>query len=377
MRTHSVLRFAAIALGLIVASLPLSALAQGEGILDVKCNVDGAVVFVDGNLLGEAPIVEIIAAGTHVIEVQREAFAVHRETIELPADATVEVIASLQRIKPGLEVETDVESARILLDGQEIGVGSAVVDPVEPGAHTLVVEGGEFGRYEGTVDLPSARMTPVRVKLRGSLGSLKVTTQPDGAAVTVDGRNYGTTPAVVEPVQPGSHGIRITKDGMSEILQTVVVEPGQETTIDAVLLAEGGLLDVRPTPRDAVVYVNGVELGIGRQVVGPLKPGTYSIRATYPGHADYVQPAVVDAGRRTRVTARLQSFNFSGAVASSAGTKPVHQRPGFWAGVGGGAAAVAAAVIVTAVVVNQPDDPGPTIIPGTDPPPATYTWSLP
>lgn len=371
------LRIVASLIGLIGALIPMSVFAQAEGILDVKCNVDGAVVFVDGELLGQAPIVEIIPAGPHKIEVQREAFATHRESINLPADATVEVIATLQRVLPGLEVETDVATARILLDGKEIGQGSAILDPATPGPHTLVVEGGEFGSYEGTIDLPEARMTPVRVKLRGSLGTLNVTTTPEGASVAVDGRSYGQTPTTIDPIQPGARGVRITLEGHSEVIQSVQIEQGMPTTVDVSLVPEGGLLEIKPSPRDATVYVNGVQLGIGRQVVGPLKPGTYSIRATYPGHADFVQPAIVDANGKTKVTARLQSFNLSGAVAAQGAVKPVHQRPGFWAGIGGGAAAVAAGIIITAVAVNQPTDPGPTVVPGTEPPPTTYTWALP
>ncbi|MCP4868158.1 MAG: PEGA domain-containing protein [Proteobacteria bacterium] len=363
-------------IGLIGVLIPQLVFAQAEGILDVKCNVDGAVVFVDGELLGEAPIVEIIAAGPHKIEVQREAFATHKESINLPADATVEVIATLQRVLPGLEVETDVATARILLDGEEIGQGSTILDPVEPGSHTLVVEGGEFGRYEGKIELPEVRMTPVRVMLRGSLGTLTVNTTPEGASVAVDGRSYGQTPATIDPIQPGQRGVRITKDGHSEVIQSVQIEEGVPTAIDVTLVPEGGMLEIKPSPRDAMVYVNGVQLGEGKQVLGPLKPGTYSIRATYPGHADFVQPAVVDASGKTRVAARLQSFNLSGGVAQAT-TKPVHQRPGFWAGIGGGAAAVAAGIIITAVAVNQTTDPGPTIIPGTDPPSTTYTWALP
>jgi hypothetical protein len=375
--SHSVLRLWASAIGLAALLVPVAAFAQAEGILDVKCNVDGAVVFIDGELLGEAPVIEIIAAGKHTIEVQRDAYASHTETITLKADATVTVVATLQRVKPGLTVTTDVTSARILLDGVEIGVGSALIEPLEPGTHTLVVEGGDFGRYEGKIELRPARMTPVEVKLRGSIGTLRVTTTPEGVTVTIDGRTYGQTPALIDPIQPGGHGVRLSKAGMSDVLQSVSVTAGQTVSIEATLVPEGGMLDVRPSPRDATVYVNGIELGTGRQVLGPLKPGTYSIRATSPGHADYVQPAVVQADRRTRVNARLQSFGYGGTVATGAAPRPVVERPGFWAGVGGGAAAVAAGIIVTAIVVNQPDDPGPTIVPGTDPPPTTYTWALP
>lgn len=359
---------------------PGLATAQEDGILDVKCNVDGAAVFVDGELLGEAPILEIIPAGRHTIQVVREAYEVHEQTIELLPDTTVEVVATLRRVLPGIAVEVDVQTAKVFLDGEEVGVGSVVVDPISAGEHTLVVDGGEFGRYEGKINVPAARLTPVQVKLRGSLGSLAVNSEPEGAHVLLDGRDYGLTPATIDPVTPGSHSVRLSRDGYSDVLQAVVVDPGKAASVDVSLVAEGGMLEIKPNPRDALVFVNGVEIGVGRQVVGPVKPGMYSVRATASGHTDFIQPAQVEAGGKTRVAARLQGFDYQGPAGGNNGgptaAVPVHQRPAFWAGIGGGAAAIAAGVIIAAAVsANQ--GPGPTVVPATEPPDVTYTWSLP
>ena len=358
---------------------PSLAAAQEDGILDVKCNIEGAAVFVDGDLLGEAPILEIIPAGRHTIQVGREAYEVHEQTIDLLPDTTVEVVATLRRVLPGLSIEVDVQTARVSLDGKEVGVGNVVVDPTPPGAHSLVVDGGEFGRYEGTINVPANRMTPVQVKLRGSLGSLAVHSDPEGAHVLLDGKDYGLTPAMIDPVTPGSHSVRLSKEGYSDVLQAVVVEPGKSAALDTALVAEGGLLEIKPSPKIATVYVNGVEIGVGRQVVGPVKPGMYSIRATASGHTDFIQPAQVESGGRTRVAARLQGFDYQGPAGGNGGQVtgvPVHERPAFWVAIGGGAAAVAAGVIIAAVVANQ-DPGGPTILPGTEAPDATYTWTLP
>jgi len=359
--------------------VPAGAAAQEDGILDVKCNVDGATVFVDGELLGEAPALEIIPAGHHTIKVVREGYEIHEQRIDLLPDTTVEVVATLRRILPSVIIEVDVDSARVFLDGEEVGVGSVVVDPSTPGEHTLVVDGGDFGRYEGPITLGPVEEKRVQVKLRGSLGSLVVNSEPEGAHVLLDGKDYGLTPARIDPVKPGSHSIRLSKDGFSDVLQAVVVEPGKAATVDASLAAEGGMLEIKPNPKDALVFVNGVEIGPGRQLVGPVKPGMYSIRATASGHTDFIQPAQVEAGGKTRVAARLTAFDYTGPAGGNGGqtaSKPVHQRPGFWAGIGGGAAAIAAGVIIAAVL-SQPEPVGPTVIPAVDPPDVTYTWSLP
>jgi hypothetical protein len=362
--------------------LPAAASAQEDGILDVKCNIEGASVFVDGELLGEAPILEIVTAGRHSIRVERDAYEIHEQQIDLRPDTTVEIVATLRRIAPGLAIKVDVDSARVILDGVEVGVGSVVIDPTTPGEHQLVVDGGEFGKYEGRITVPAARMTPVEVKLRGSLGSLAVHSDPEGAHVLLDGRDYGLTPTTIDPVKPGSHSVRLSKDGFSDVLQAVVVEPGDAASLDASLVVEGGLLEIKPNPRNGTVFVNGVEIGVGRQVIGPVKPGMYSIRVTASGHTDFIQPAQVDVGSKTRVAARLQAFDYQGPTGGGGGAtalKPVHQRPGFWAGIGGGAAAVVAVVVVAAAVSanNKPIDE-PRHVPGVDPPAgATWTWTLP
>lgn len=360
-----------------VSLAPALALAQAEGILEIKCNIDGAIVYMDGELLGEAPITEIVPSGTHVVRVERPAYATHEETIDLPPDAAVEVIATLQRVLPGLEIRVDVESALVFLDGEKLGKGSVTIDPTTPGRHTLVVDGGDFGSYEGTIDVPPAALTPVQVKLRGSLGSVAVHSDPEGARVHLDGKDYGLTPTTIDPVKPGSYGVRISKDGHSDVLQAVVVEPGRSVSLDAVLVVEGGTLDIRTNPSNATVWVNGVEIGQGRQTLSPLKPGMYSVRVTAVGHTDFIQPVQVDAESRAVVTARLQSFDYGGGPGPGVAGKPVHQRPGFWAGIGGGAAAIVAGVVIAAAVTSQSGNNDPRVVPGTEPPNTTYTWSLP
>ncbi len=364
----------------LILVIPAEGLAQGDGILDVKCNVDGAVVFVDGELIGEAPILEIVPAGRHVVMVERDAYESHRQEINLAADTTVAVIATLSRVLAGVDIQVDVEDAEIFLDGQMVGKGSVTVDPIEAGEHMLVVDGGAYGRYEGPLTVRPRQLRPVIVKLRGSLGAIDIATRPDGARVELDGKDYGLSPTTVEPLPPGKHSLRLSRDGMADQLIALRVEPGQTIRIDAELSTESGALDIRPTPRNSSISVNGVELGSGRQVLPSLAPGSYSIRASAVGHTDFVQSVEVEAGGRTAVSAALLSFDYQGPRGGGAAgaSVPVHKRPGLWVGVGAGAAAVVAGVIVAVVASSREGGgPEPIVIPGTDAPPATYVLTLP
>jgi len=134
---------------------------------------------------------------------------------------------------------------------------------------------------------------------------------------------------------------------------------------------------VRPT--GARVFLEGVFLGEGNQLVGNVAPGTYSVRATALGHMDFLQSVELTPGKTTRLQARMRSFD-GGTVgtplALGAGTGvPVHKRPAFWVSVSAGSAAVLVAVIAGAVQAAASEDPGP--VPGTPAPSATYTFALP
>ncbi len=375
MRTRRLLRTSFLLFSFLLA-LPSIAAAQ-EGILDIKANVEGALVFLDGELLGETPLLEIVPAGSHTLRVERDAYSAFEDIIQLGPDTTLELSIKLIRQAPGLEVRVDVDTAKVFLDGKQVGAGKRVlVDPAPAGVHELRVTAPEFNDWTGKVTLRPGQLTPVEVALRGSLGTLAVIASP-AARVLVDGRDHGETPVTIDPIQPGSHGLKLSADGMSTVLQALVVEAGKTATVEVTMVPEGGTVEVKPTVANARVFLNGVELGTGKVTTDRLKPGMYSLRVTAPGHADFIKPVQVEADAKVSIAARLQSFDYSGGGVAGGTRTPVTKHPAFWVGIGAGAAAIAGGIIAGVAVANSPTEPvGPR--PGlTAPTAATHTFTLP
>ena len=115
--TPAFARFLPLAL-LLLALVPSVALGQSTGIIEVAANVDGALVFVDGEPLGETPLLEIIPAGRHEILVLRDGFADWSQQINLAPDSTVAIRADLQRLAAALEIRVDVADAVVTVDGE-------------------------------------------------------------------------------------------------------------------------------------------------------------------------------------------------------------------------------------------------------------------
>lgn len=67
-------------------------------------------------------------------------------------------------------------------------------------------------------------------------GSIKVESSPDEAHIWLNGTDTGqNTPAVLTGIQPGSHSIKLTKEGYLDYQVTVSVEAGKETLLFAPL----------------------------------------------------------------------------------------------------------------------------------------------
>jgi len=67
-------------------------------------------------------------------------------------------------------------------------------------------------------------------------GSIKVESSPDGARIWLNETDTGqTTPAILAGIQPGSHSIKLTKEGYLDYQVNVTVEVGKETLLFAPL----------------------------------------------------------------------------------------------------------------------------------------------
>lgn len=67
-------------------------------------------------------------------------------------------------------------------------------------------------------------------------GSIKVESSPDAARIWLNDTDTGqSTPAVLTGIQPGSHSIKLTKEGYLDYQVTVTVEAGKETLLFAPL----------------------------------------------------------------------------------------------------------------------------------------------
>jgi cytoskeletal protein RodZ len=70
---------------------------------------------------------------------------------------------------------------------------------------------------------------------------LVITTQPDGARVTVNGVGWGTSPVTIRHLPPGSKRIRVTKHGYTAGERSITIDEGARRAVRIDLDVERGL----------------------------------------------------------------------------------------------------------------------------------------
>jgi len=160
------------------------------------------------------------------------------------------------------------------------------------------------------------------------MGYVAVTSYPKGASVYIDGVYYGVTDNTFS-VSTGTHSIRITKANYGTYESRVSVNPGQISTVSAILpeYVTEGYVSVASTPAGASVYIDGNYLGVtpngGYLNAGPLSSsGVHTIQLKLAGYQTYTSSFTTSSSSTPVISATLTQEK------STTGTIHVTSSPG-------------------------------------------------
>lgn len=204
----------------------------------------------------------------------------------------------------------DSETGAILgIDGRPRGeFPSPVPVRVPIGTHTIHVYKPGFEPFDAVVEVAGGQTITVSAKLTalGASGLLQVTEARGRALdVLVDGAPVGRTPWSGS-VRIGPHAIVLRGDGAlgtEPSTITVTSERNAVLSLEAVELTAG--LRVTPTPHDASVVVDAVEVGAGI-FDGNLLPKRHTIEVYKDGFLHETREIELAAGKDTTVEITLE-----------------------------------------------------------------------
>ncbi len=209
---------------------------------------------------------------------------------------------STPRVSGAVSVKGPV--ARITSDPSGAGVS---VDGRNRGTTPLQLDDLEPGRHQVEITRSGYRPYYGEFTITGQFGSIVVTTDPVGAEVLLDDKSRGTTPdgglALVK-VPYGRHTITARLSGYNDEVRTVDLKSAGPLGVTCRLGYSKGWLVVNSDPPGAGLLVNDM-MGAKTPYVLELEPARYKLSLTRRGYYDWTGDANVQYGESTIVRATL------------------------------------------------------------------------
>lgn len=239
-------------------------LVRLPGLITLTTTPDvGAEVRVDGEPLGTTPLTDVeIRPGAHRLEFVADRYLAEVRELDVAGGGERQNLdVALTPNWAPVAVASRPAGAEVLVDGTVMGV-TPLETEITAGQRNieLRLRGYNAWRDSITVLADQPQVLPP-VELTQADGRVELVTDPEGAAVSVNGEFRGQTPLTLR-LDPGrEHSLSLTKPGFETISQSLSVEADSGRRLELALVAQIGVIDILSEPVGAQLLVDGVAVG--------------------------------------------------------------------------------------------------------------------
>ncbi|MFC2170738.1 PEGA domain-containing protein, partial [Calditrichota bacterium] len=126
-------------------------------------------------------------------------------------------------------------------------------------------------------------MTRININMKKGLSSLRIYSKPFEAIVTIDDKEIGPTPQIIDDITAGPHKVKLSLPGYIDHEESINLNIGEEQRLDVRLFKES-LLKIDTSPVGADIVLNGRYFGKAPIVLSSVKPGKNTITARIDGY---------------------------------------------------------------------------------------------
>lgn len=250
-------------------------LIPAYGWIEIGSNktTNGALVYIDNNFVGKAPMKsDILASGKHSVKIVQPLYHAYEEVVNVQDNETTSISPTLEPNYTSVTIKVG-NNASIYVNEQYKGrslwsgileLGTYVIEAKkESHISTIVTKDISSTQEEYNIQLDAP--TPI-------FGGIKITSTPSMADVFIDGKMYGQTPLFLNNVLIGKRSITLKKKGLVDYTTDISLTENKiaEMSINMINIDS---VDVKfESDKKVSLYLDG-------KFIGTSKDGNYRIRS--------------------------------------------------------------------------------------------------
>jgi len=241
-------------------------LSEEKGLLLLKTEPAGADIQIDGVSVGQTPrlVTTLPVKGVYSVRFRKAGY--QDQTISVRFEGRKPLVREERLVLASgtIDVTSEPAGAEVTVNGIVRGVTPLEVTDVPKGRATVKfhLDGYEDEIRDLAISAGDRQNLPVVMK--GLPGTLHLVSVPDGARFYVNGEARGKGPLSIAGLKPGDYMIRAELEGYGTMSKTVKLGNGMSSREEFRLSNVMGRLEVRTSPADVQVFVDGRLVGVTR-----------------------------------------------------------------------------------------------------------------
>ena len=256
-------------------------------------NAGGAKVFVDNKEVGTVPYksTEKWDCGTHELTLVKDLYKSYNQTFTITQGETTVITPHLEANFAETTFVVD-GNADIYIDGVRKGAGRWA-GPLKAGSYLVECRKEHHRPTQKRITVEADVTSTITLDSPAPItGYLAVMSNPAGARIVIDGKDYGITPQNINGLLIGQHRVEVSMANRKTEVREVNIQEGRQETVN-VKLGSIGNVKFTTFPSIALLYIDGKYMGI-TPYEKEMPSGYYDVKITKSGYRTFHEKVNID-----------------------------------------------------------------------------------
>lgn len=197
-----------------------------------------------------------------------------------------------------VEFSSTPDGADVFIDGKLRGKTPFAVQNLKPlHTYSLRIAKENYEPFDMVLSPVEGHNSPVHAKLTPIKGILLVTSEPEGAEITLDGYSMGETPRLITSLNAKDPvSLSLKKVGFLESKVEIKFDGRRPLVRNVKLVLNSGVAEINSEPAGAEVILNGIPRGKTPVKVNEIPNGRLSLVIRKEGYATVSRDIAINAG---------------------------------------------------------------------------------